>query len=432
MNVILTRSCKLSCRSSKFWDIRWAKNIGKRCLSITSQLNSNVYNRSLPSTSRLLCKDVSFLQTRFFADFPPHEVLALPALSPTMETGTIARWEVKEGDSFEVGDLLAEIETDKATLGFEAADEGVLAKILVPAGSKNIEIGAPVAIVVDDESHVGKFANYTVADTANASSAPAASSPPPSEPVVASPPAAEPTPQASPSTNYPSHTVVDLPALSPTMTSGSLVTWEINVGDHIEEGDAIAMIETDKASVALEVTDEGYLAKILVGEGTKDLSLGTPLCVIVENESDVAKFENYQASEASQSSAPAVETPAPSVAAPPQKQQKVEAPVPTQQQVQTTSAQPSGTRLFASPFARKLAKDKGVDINMFAGLGSGPDGRIVAADLNKTPIQPSQPEKVQPSQQAPSAATSSLNLGDYQDIDVTNVRKVIANRLCEP
>merc|ERR1719466_474016 len=431
MNVILTRSCKLSCRSSKFWDIRWAKNIGKRCLSITSQLNSNVYNRSLPSTSRLLCKDVSFLQTRFFADFPPHEVLALPALSPTMETGTIARWEVKEGDSFEVGDLLAEIETDKATLGFEAADEGVLAKILVPAGSKNIEIGAPVAIVVDDESHVGKFANYTVADTANASSAPAASSPPPSEP-VASPPAAEPTPQATPSTNYPSHTVVDLPALSPTMTSGSLVTWEIKVGDHIEEGDAIAMIETDKASVALEVTDEGYLAKILVGEGTKDLSLGTPLCVIVENESDVAKFENYQASEASQSSAPAVETPAPSVAAPPQKQQKVEAPVPTQQQVQTTSAQPSGTRLFASPFARKLAKDKGVDINMFAGLGSGPDGRIVAADLNKTPIQPSQPEKVQPSQQAPSAATSSLNLGDYQDIDVTNVRKVIANRLCEP
>merc|ERR1719427_1366125 len=217
------------------------------------------------------------------------------------------------------------------------------------------------------------------------------------------------------------------------MTSGSLVTWEIKVGDHIEEGDAIAMIETDKASVALEVTDEGYLAKILVGEGTKDLSLGTPLCVIVENENDVAKFENYQASEASQSSAPAVETPAaPSVAAPPQKSQKVEAPVPTPPQVQTTSVAPSGTRLFASPFARKLAKDKGVDINMFAGLGSGPDGRIVAADLNKTPIQHSQPEHVQPSQQVtPSTATSSINLGDYQDIDVTNVRKVIANRLCE-
>ena len=72
------------------------------------------------------------------------------------------RWEIKEGDSFEVGDLLAEIETDKATLGFEAADEGVLAKILVPSGAKNIEIGAPVAIVVDDESHVAKFANYTL------------------------------------------------------------------------------------------------------------------------------------------------------------------------------------------------------------------------------------------------------------------------------
>merc|ERR1719376_932190 len=312
-----------------------------------------------------------------------------------------------------------------ATLGFEAAEEGVLAKILVPSGAKNIEIGTPVAIVVDDESLVAKFANYTL-DSAKASAA-SASSAPASEPAAP----VEPTPNqpAAPSTSYPSHTVVDLPALSPTMTSGSLVTWEIKVGDHIEEGDAIAMIETDKASVALEVTDEGYLAKILVGEGTKDLQLGTPLCVIVENESDVAAFKDFKAGEASQSAAPAVETP-PAPVSPP-KQQKVEAPVPVSQEQNVSSQEPSTGRLFASPFARKLANDKGIDINLFAGLGSGPSGRIVAADLNKTPLKPTQQQPLAQAATTPVAASQPFASGDYTDIDVTNVRKVIANRLCE-
>ena len=92
MNALLTRSCLSCSRTSKFWDIRWARNVGKRCLSLTTKVNSNLYNRNQVN-SRLLCKNVSgLLHTRFYSDFPPHEVLALPALSPTMETGTIARY----------------------------------------------------------------------------------------------------------------------------------------------------------------------------------------------------------------------------------------------------------------------------------------------------------------------------------------------------
>lgn len=364
---------------------------------------------------------------------PSHTILPLPALSPTMTTGTIARWEVKEGDSFEVGDLLAEIETDKATLGFEAADDGIVAKILVPAGSKNIEIGAPVAVIVEDESHVSSFANYTAAD---ASSTPATSSEPaPSEAAPAAP--------KPPSTTYPEHNRVDLPALSPTMTSGSLVTWELKVGDKIEEGDAIAMIETDKASVALEIQEEGYLAKILVPEGSKDLPLGTPLCVVTENEQDVQAFANYTATDGS------TQSPPPSAAAAPEGIPPPVPPQPTpiaavQQPVQqtTAAAAPKTDRIFASPLARKLAAERKIPISQFAGLGSGPDGRIVAADLDKeVPVAPQAtvtPAVAQPAvQQTPTAAVAAppsptvASTTAYQDIDVTNVRKVIASRLLQ-
>ena len=110
----------------------------------------------------LKLRNCSGIQHRFYSSsFPPHVKLTLPALSPTMETGTIVRWEVKEGESFSAGDLLADIETDKATVGFEANDDGIIAKILKPEGSKDVPLGAVVAITVDDEDHVSAFANYS-------------------------------------------------------------------------------------------------------------------------------------------------------------------------------------------------------------------------------------------------------------------------------
>nr|1FYC_A Chain A, DIHYDROLIPOAMIDE ACETYLTRANSFERASE (E2P) [Homo sapiens] len=97
--------------------------------------------------------------------------------------------------------------------------------------------------------------------------------------------------------SYPPHMQVLLPALSPTMTMGTVQRWEKKVGEKLSEGDLLAEIETDKATIGFEVQEEGYLAKILVPEGTRDVPLGTPLCIIVEKEADISAFADYRPTE---------------------------------------------------------------------------------------------------------------------------------------
>ena len=127
------------------------------------------------------------------ADLPSHEVVKLPALSPTMEQGTIVTWEKKVGDQLSEGDLLCEIETDKATMGFETPEEGYLAKILIQAGTKDIPIGKPLCIIVADKDTISQFDSYEpVFEEAKAT-------PPPPPPKAAAPtPAPAPTPAATP------------------------------------------------------------------------------------------------------------------------------------------------------------------------------------------------------------------------------------------
>lgn len=146
-------------------------------------------------------------QIRFYADYPDHIKVQLPALSPTMETGTIVSWQKKEGDKLNEGDLLAEIETDKATMGFETPEEGYLAKIVVPAGTKNVAIGRLVCIIVSDESSVAAFKDFK--DDAAAAPPPAAAAPAPSPPPAApaAAPAAPAAPVAAPAKTLPTPSV---------------------------------------------------------------------------------------------------------------------------------------------------------------------------------------------------------------------------------
>ncbi|KAH0567136.1 dihydrolipoyllysine-residue acetyltransferase component of pyruvate dehydrogenase complex, mitochondrial [Cotesia glomerata] len=141
-------------------------------------------------------------QFRYYADYPDHIKVALPALSPTMETGTIISWQKKEGDKLNEGDLLAEIETDKATMGFETPEEGYLAKIIQPAGAKNIGIGSLVCIIVSDEGSVAAFKDFKDDGSAAPApkAAPAAAAPPPPPPPKATPKAAAPPPPSIPTT----------------------------------------------------------------------------------------------------------------------------------------------------------------------------------------------------------------------------------------
>ncbi|XP_067421532.1 dihydrolipoyllysine-residue acetyltransferase component of pyruvate dehydrogenase complex, mitochondrial [Emydura macquarii macquarii] len=358
------------------------------------------------------------LAPRRWCSLPPHQKVPLPALSPTMQMGTIARWEKKEGEKISEGDLIAEVETDKATVGFESLEECYLAKILVAEGTRDVPIGSVICITVEKPEFVDAFKNFTL-DSA-ASAAPATSVPPP--PAAAPPPPAQPSVQA-PGSSYPPHMKIALPALSPTMTMGTVQRWEKKVGEKLSEGDLLAEIETDKATIGFEAQEEGYLAKILVPEGTRDVPLGAPLCIIVEKESDIPAFADYRETGVAdiKPQVPSL-TPPPSAAAPPQLT------VPSAPAVSSPGVPAHKGRVIISPLAKKLAAERGIDITRLK--GTGPDGRITKKD-----VESFVPPKVVPAEAAPvtpAAPTAAAPpTGAFTDIPVSNIRRVIAQRLMQ-
>ena len=161
-------------------------------------------------------------------------------------------------------------------------EEGFLAKVLYPAGAKDVELGKAVAILVDNKEDIAAFANYT-ADGAGASAAPTEAASAPSTP-AASP---------APATSYPDHIKLEMPNLSPTMEKGNIQSWGKQVGDEVQPGDVLAAIETDKAVVDFEMQEEGFIAKLMYPEGAKDVELGKTVAILVENKEDIAAFANY-------------------------------------------------------------------------------------------------------------------------------------------
>uniref|UniRef100_A0A8C6PAH8 Dihydrolipoamide acetyltransferase component of pyruvate dehydrogenase complex n=1 Tax=Nothobranchius furzeri TaxID=105023 RepID=A0A8C6PAH8_NOTFU len=331
----------------------------------------------------------------FYLDlFPAHQV-ELPALSPTMQTGTIARWEKKEGEKISEGDLIAEVETDKATVGFEMLEECYLAKILVPEGTRDVVVGSVICITVDSPDLITAFKDVTLDSIRSAGATPAAAT------SGAPPPSAAAAPPAAPGSSYPPHMKVALPALSPTMTMGTVQRWEKKVGEKLSEGDLLAEIETDKATIGFEVQEEGYLAKILVAEGTRDVPLGAPLCIIVEKESDIAAFKDY------------VETGVAEVSVPPSPPPPAAAPAPSAVPAAAPAVAPAASRkgrVFASPLAKKLAAEKGIDLAQQAAAAAPAAAAGRAAPL-------------------PAAATAPA--GTFTDIPISNIRRVIAQRLMQ-
>lgn len=222
------------------------------------------------------------------------------------------------------------------------------------------------------------------------------------------------------SSNYPEHVTLPMPALSPTMTHGTLVRWEVQEGDEVAAGDSIAevraagyprracggasgaglrvceasagavgpssppwslygcrrQVATDKASMPFDTTEDGFVAKILVPAGSEDVPVGTVCAVMVDDKDDIAAFANYTPP----ASAEAAATPEPAAdTAPPPPPPAAPAAQPT-----TSSAPaPTGGRVMASPYARKLAREAGIDISALAGRATGPRSRLVAADVQE-------------------------------------------------
>ena len=227
-------------------------------------------------------------------------------------------------------------------------------------------------------------------------------------------------------------TTITMPALSPTMTEGTLARWLIKEGDSVSAGDIIAEIETDKATMEVEAVDEGSVGQLLVPEGTEGVPVNQPIALLLDEGEDASSLASFQAPVAAPTEPPAAAAPSPSPAA---TVAPDPAPVtPAATPASAPSAAP-GERIFASPLARRMAEKAGLDLAVIQ--GTGPRGRIVKADiesvLSGAPVQAVQPpQAAAPAETAaPLVTTHALPVGESELIPHTSMRKVIARRLLE-
>ncbi|PIA64255.1 hypothetical protein AQUCO_00100025v1 [Aquilegia coerulea] len=218
----------------------------------------------------------------------------------------------------------------------------------------------------------------------------------------------------------PPHQEIGMPSLSPTMTEGNIARWLKKEGDKVAPGEVLCEVETDKATVEMECMEEGYLAKIVQGDGAKEIKVGEVIAITVEEEEDIAKFADYKPS-ASDAGDGAKDTPDPT---PPKEEVKEPVRSSEPKVSKTDDAPQSGDRIFASPLARKLAEDHNVPLAKIK--GTGPDGRIVKADIED--YLASSEKSVTPSVSKSKDTTRAETL-DYTDLPHSQIRKITASRL---
>ncbi|HEX2887765.1 pyruvate dehydrogenase complex dihydrolipoamide acetyltransferase [Vineibacter terrae] len=219
-----------------------------------------------------------------------------------------------------------------------------------------------------------------------------------------------------------------MPALSPTMTEGKLAKWHVKEGDKITSGQVICEIETDKATMEVEAVDEGIIGKILVAEGTEAVQVNAPIAILVEEGEAVPAAPAPAAKPAPQPAAPAAPppaapSPAPAQAAPAAPSRPAAAPTP--------AARADGQRIFASPLAKRIAADAGIDLARVS--GSGPHGRIVKADVEAARAAGTAAAGPKPAAPAPTPAAPQpvYPAGETRKVPHNSIRKVIAKRLTE-
>jgi pyruvate dehydrogenase E2 component (dihydrolipoamide acetyltransferase) len=321
-------------------------------------------------------------------------IITMPRLSDTMEEGTVATWLKKVGDAVGEGDILAEIETDKATMEFESFHEGTLLHIGIAVG-ETANVDALLAIIGEKGEDISKYLTpdakvpstvETLEDTKVTTETIAATS------TAALPEGVE---------------VITMPRLSDTMEEGTVATWLKKEGDSIDEGDILAEIETDKATMEFESFYTGTLLKIGIHEGETAL-VDALLAIVGPAGTDVSgitgaalKTENTPKSEAPKTEAP-----------------KTEPIIVSEVKTEVATSTSTTQRVFASPLAKKMAADKGISLNLVK--GSGENGRIVKSDI----------ENYQPSVGG-AVPYSPVGTESFEEIKNSQMRKTIAKRLGE-
>jgi pyruvate dehydrogenase E2 component (dihydrolipoamide acetyltransferase) len=328
-------------------------------------------------------------------------IINMPRLSDTMEEGVVAKWLKSVGDKIEEGDILAEIETDKATMEFESFHEGVLLYIGIKEGETSPvdvllaiigEEGEDISAIINasSEPEIKEIKEAVVEETTSKTLSAGAA----------------PIPEGV--------QVIMMPRLSDTMTDGTVATWLKKVGDAVEEGDMLAEIETDKATMEFECFYEGTLLYIGVQEG-ETAPVDSLLTIIGPAGTDIsALVASGGASSVEAETAPSE-----------MKQVKKEEEVVETKTTTNTTTNNSGGRIFASPLAKKIAADKG--INLADVKGSGENGRIIKKDVEN--YTPAVKVEVAASNSAPAASYIAAGEEKSDEIKNSQMRKAIAKSL---
>ncbi|NNF30637.1 MAG: biotin/lipoyl-binding protein [Flavobacteriaceae bacterium] len=328
------------------------------------------------------------------------EIITMPRLSDTMEEGTVASWLKKVGDKIEEGDILAEIETDKATMEFESFYEGTLLHIGIAEG-ETAEVDKLLAIIGEKGEDISEL----LKGDAPSQDAPETEASDSAEENTAATVTteAEELPEGV--------EIITMPRLSDTMEEGTVASWLKKEGDTVEEGDILAEIETDKATMEFESFYSGTLLRIGIQEG-QTANVDALLAIIGPAGTDVSNID-ISARSPEPEEAPVNTTE-------PESTQKVEASAATSTRTSVIPAQVSATngRIFASPLARKLAEEKGIALASIQ--GSGENGRIIKRDI----------ENYQPGF---AAASAYVPVGEesFEEFANSQMRKTIAKRLGE-
>jgi pyruvate dehydrogenase E2 component (dihydrolipoamide acetyltransferase) len=340
-------------------------------------------------------------------------VINMPRLSDTMEEGVVAQWLKKVGDKIEEGDILAEIETDKATMEFESFHDGVLLHIGIPEGGTS-PVDTLLAIIGEEGEDIsGLLGGGEPADKK-----------PEEKPALQEEKTAE-TSSSKIATIPKGVEVITMPRLSDTMTDGTVATWLKKVGDVVAEGDILAEIETDKATMEFECFYEGTILHIGVQEG-ETVPVDSLLTIIGPAGTDVSAIVAGGVPDKSAVSEEQPETKAEDT------ETKIEE-TKTTTSDSTTTNNNSGGRILASPLAKKIAADKGIklsDVN-----GSGENGRIIKKDIEN--YTPAARVEVSETVAAPMAATVTAPVASFvatgeeksEEIKNSQMRKAIAKSL---
>lgn len=361
------------------------------------------------------------------------EIFKMPLMSDTMEEGVVASWLKKVGDEVSAGDVLAEIETDKATMELESYADGVLLHVAADEG-ESVAVDAPLYIVGEKGEDISDLKKeFEEGNSGSSKDKESKSESKEKDEDSDSSKESKSDSEASEKTDTSNinANVVKMPLMSDTMTEGTIAAWHKELGDEVSSGDLLAEIETDKATMELESYEDGILLYRAVDEGGS-VDVEGLLAVIGEEGADYkALVKNFKKDSGSENGKEKEE----------EKEEKSETKTEEKKEEKEKKSEDSkesqssddsdDSRVKASPLARSLAKEKGYNLNNIN--GSGPNGRVVKKDVEE--FTPSETEKESPKKSDSSAPQIQLPkiVGEesYEESNVSQMRKTIAKRLSE-